>query len=287
MSMTLDRKIKGLVRLFRPELPFAAGVCVVLGEVLARGGFPSFMELLPGFVCGFCLSAAALILNDYFDLEVDKVNAPERPLPSGMVSKADVLALAAVTTLAGLGAAFVIGMSAFIFGILFWFVGFLYNWRFKQTGLPGNLMVSASVAFTFILGGIAVGDPRNKAVWLFSLIAFLIDLGEEIAGDAMDIEGDRQRDSKSIAIQMGKSVALRVSGLLFFLVVPVSYLPFVFGWLGLTYLVVISLANIVTILSTIKLLKSRMPDEGHRFMRRIYLGGLFGMLAFMIGRFFA
>jgi hypothetical protein len=71
-------------------------------------------------------------------------------------------------------------------------VGLAYNWRFKQAGLVGNLMVSSSVAITFILGAIAVGDPWNPVVWVFSLIAFGINLGEEIAGDAMDIEGRSQ-----------------------------------------------------------------------------------------------
>src|SRR3972149_6554245 len=85
-TLRYKNKIIGMVRLFRPELPFAAAICVVLGEILALGGFPTARELSLGFACGFFMSATALILNDYFDLEVDRINAPERPLPSGQVS---------------------------------------------------------------------------------------------------------------------------------------------------------------------------------------------------------
>ena len=56
-------KIIGLIHLFRPELPFAAGVTVLMGEMVALGGLPSVREAFLGFVCAFALSASALILN--------------------------------------------------------------------------------------------------------------------------------------------------------------------------------------------------------------------------------
>jgi geranylgeranylglycerol-phosphate geranylgeranyltransferase len=278
----MRQKLTGIVQLFRPELPFAAGVCVVLGEIIAFGGTPPIRPILLGFACGFFLSGTALVLNDYFDLEVDQVNAPQRALPSGKVSPREAIILSLVATLLGLAAAFAIGLPALILSIIFWGVGVLYNWKFKQTGLVGNLMVSSSVAITFILGGIAVGQPWNKIVCFFSLQAFLIDLAEEIAGDAMDIEGDRKRGSKSIAIRLGRNYALRISGVLFALVACVSFVPFLLGWLGIGYLILVSILSLALIFFTTRLLKSRTPEEGRSMMRRIYLLPLFGMLVFII-----
>ena len=83
-TTTLKQKARGILQILRPELPFAAGVCVILGEIVALGGLPPFREAMLGFVCGFFLSGSAIVLNDYFDLEVDRVNTPERPLPSGL-----------------------------------------------------------------------------------------------------------------------------------------------------------------------------------------------------------
>jgi geranylgeranylglycerol-phosphate geranylgeranyltransferase len=283
----LNKKIKGIIRLFRPELPFSAGVCVVLGEIVALGSFPSMREAALGFVCGFFISGSALVSNDYFDLEVDKINAPQRPLPSGMVSPIEALLLAAVAMLIGLAASYAVSIPALILSIVFGAVGILYNWRYKQAGLLGNLMVASSVGITFILGGIAVDQPFNPIVWFFSLTAFLIDFGEEIAGDAMDIEGDKQRDSKSIAILRGKKFALRISGGAFLLVFLISFIPYFMGWLGLTYLVTICLANVITLFSTVKLLRSQTPEEGRKYMRFIYIGATFGMLAYIIAQFFA
>jgi geranylgeranylglycerol-phosphate geranylgeranyltransferase len=281
-----SKKIKGLIQLFRPELPFSAGICVLLGEIVALGGFPSFREAILGFMCGFFISGSALVSNDYFDLEVDRINSPDRPLPSGAVSPSEAIFLAALAMLIGLAASFAISIQAFILSVIFGAVGILYNWRYKQAGLLGNLMVASSVAITFILGGLAVGQPFNKIVWFFSLTAFLIDLGEEIAGDAMDIEGDKQRSSKSIAIMYGKDFALRISSAIFFLVVLISFIPYLFGWLGITYLVFIFCADIITIFSTVKLLKSQTPEEGRKYMRWIYVGATIGMVAYIVAQIF-
>ncbi|SRR6266498_460873 len=282
----LTKKIKAILQIFRPELPFAAGICVILGEIIALGEFPPIRELALGFFSGFFISGSAIVLNDYFDLEVDKVNSPNRPLPAGVISPREAIVLTALATLLGLGASLLLGFPSFILCSIFWLIGFLYNWKFKEAGLSGNLMVSSSVGITFILGGIAVGEPWNKIVWCFALIAFFIDLGEEIAGDAMDMAGDQKRNSKSIAIRHGRKFALALSGLFFGMVILISLVPILFHWLGISYLIMIFITDTIIIIFTMRLLKSKTPDEGRRSMRQIYLGALFGMLAFMIGQFF-
>ncbi|NTU97790.1 MAG: UbiA family prenyltransferase, partial [Chlorobiaceae bacterium] len=94
-------KIVGLLHLFRFELSFAAGACVLLAELLALGGFPSPVQAVCGFLSFFCISATALILNDCFDIETDRINAPSRPLPAGLVTKTEALVLSAFVTLSG------------------------------------------------------------------------------------------------------------------------------------------------------------------------------------------
>src|ERR1051326_8241143 len=145
-------------------------------------------------------------------------------------------------------------------------------------------MVSCSVAFTFIFGGLAVGEPWNKVVWCFAAMAFLIDLGEEIAGDAMDMEGDKKRSSKSIAIRQGRQFALQVSSSLFGLVILISFFPVLFEWLGASYLLMIFITDVLLIVFSLRLVRSSNSTEGRSSMRGIYLGALVGMLAFLIGQ---
>ena len=44
------------------------------------------MAIVLGFVTGFAICAFSMVANDYYDIEVDRVNQPTRPLPSGAVS---------------------------------------------------------------------------------------------------------------------------------------------------------------------------------------------------------
>jgi len=72
-------------------------------------------------------------------------------------------------------------------------------------------MVCFSVGMTFIYGSISVRLPSNEVVLFFGIIAALIDLGEEIAADAMDAEGDRLIKSNSLPIKYVRSTALKTS----------------------------------------------------------------------------
>ncbi len=276
------KKTKGLIELLRPELPFAAGISVIIGEIITLGKLPSLSELFLGFMWGFFLSGSAMILNDFFDIEVDKINAPNRPLPSGLISSNTAIVFSIIISLLGLIISFFINKAAVLLYIIFWFIGFLYNWKLKEKGLLGNLFVSSSVAVTIILGAIVVGNPWNKAVLIFSLMLFVFDLGEEIAADAMDIEGDKKRNIKSIAILIGRQKALNISFLLFMIYIILSFIPVILNLFGISYLIIISLTNSMILIWGIKLIKSSTIKEGRIYVRRLYLSGLLGLLLIII-----
>ena len=286
-KMIIFEKIKGIIQLIRLDLSFAAGICVVVGEFVAISGIPSLNDLILGFMAGFFISTSALILNDYFDIEADKINRPTRPLPSGIIKPPAVIILWIITSIIGFVVAFQIGYIALLVVILFWIIGFLYNWKFKKRGLFGNLMVSSSVAITFIFGGIVVGNPWNVIVWSFAFIAFFINLGEEIASDALDMKGDEKINSKSIAITMGMANALKISSVLFCIVPFISFIPIFLGFLQWYYLITILFINIIIIFSTFKLLKIQSIDEGRKYTRLIFLGSTFALLFFLIANILA
>ena len=280
------KKVKGLLTLFRFELPFAAGVSVLMGEILALGKFPSISEALLGFFSVFFISASALILNDYFDVEIDKVNAPFRPIPSGLVTRREVLLLSIAVTILGLLISLLAGLLVFVVAVPVWLVGFLYNWRFKKAGLIGNLMVCFSVGMTFIFGGLVVGLPFEKMVWYFALIGFLIDLGQEISVDALDAKGDSLAGSRSLAILWGVEPVIKLGSVIFFFVIGLSLIPFFLGWMESIYLTPILLMDLVILFGTIRLLGSKDEKPRRKYARLIYFGGILGMVFFIVFRLF-
>lgn len=261
----------------------SAGICVVMGQLLALGEFAPLSITISGFFSIFFISGSILVFNDYFDVETDKINAPHRPIPSNIISPAEALSVAIFLLFGGLILSYWISLTALLFSIASTIIGFLYNRVFKKSGLPGNLMVSVSVGMTFIYGGATVGFPLNKIVLLFGLIAALVDLGEEIAADAMDIRGDQIIDSRSLAIKYGKKKALRISYIIFSFVILLTLVPFFLQWLPGIYVVPFLIMDMAVAYSSFKLLKSK-NDEGRKFIKWIYLWATFGLVIFLIMR---
>lgn len=271
-------KAKGIADLLKPELPIAAGICVVAGELLALGHMPEIDIALLGFLTGFFISGFAMVSNDFFDLEVDRVNRPERPLPSGRVTVSELAAVSTVLSLCGFVAAMLLGPLLLLMAVASWVVALLYNWRYKVSGLPGNLLVSYSVAGTFIFGGFAAGRPFDGVVWVFGAIAFTFDLGEEIANGVMDMEGDAMRSVRSLARTRGREFAMRLSATLFAVVIALSFLPYAAEWLGEFYLAIIIPTDILVAYLVLKMVNSRTQEEGRRRTRQLYLT----MVAFVV-----
>jgi geranylgeranylglycerol-phosphate geranylgeranyltransferase len=120
-------------------------------------------------------------------------------------------------------------------------------------------------------------------VLFFAVIAALVDLGEEIAADSMDIKGDKLIDSKSLAIKHGKEKALRISTFIFVLVILLSIIPFLLQWFNAVYLIPIIVMDIFIGYSTFRLIRSK-DEEGRKYIRSLYLGATFGLLVFLIMR---
>lgn len=276
------KMIRAVSDLLKTELPLAAGLCVFAGEVFALGRLPPLGEALLGFLVGFLLSGAAMISNDYFDLEVDRINHPERPLPSGRVSVREAAVLTGLFTVAGLIGAALLGAMALILAIVIWAVGLLYNWKLKESGLPGNMAVSFSVASTFVFGGLAVGRLGSGLVWTFGALAFLFDLGEEIAGGVMDAAGDALRSARSVARVHGRKAALGVTGGLFLTFVVVSVLPFFEGWMGMASFLLLLVADAAVAYLFLRLYGSKTPVEGRKRLRQLYLTMVLVVVAFIV-----
>lgn len=281
ISINITAKARAFYDLVKPELPIAAGICVIVGQVIASHGLPPAFILVTGFLTGFFISGAAMISNDYFDIEVDRINSPNRPLPSGRVTALEAVLLTGLFSLAGLISAALLGLPILILALILWIVSILYNWRFKESGLPGHLMVAFCVASTFIMGGITAGGLMNDMIWAFGAMAFLFDLGEEIANSAMDMEGDSKRSARTFARSYGRENALRVATALFVSIVVLSGFIFIAGLLRAIYLFVFVPLDIALLYLSFKLLKSKTIDEGHARTRQLYLTMTLFVIAFI------
>lgn len=275
MRSGIGMNIRACADLIRMDLALGAGFFLVAGEILAFGGLPPVNQVLLGFLTLFFISGSANISNDYFDRDVDRINLPARPLPSGRISVQGLWILFFIFTAAGLVTAAFLGPLVLALVSVLWGISLLYNMKFKEFGFAGNLVVATCLGMIFIVGGIIAGAITG-VVLTFAALAFFFDLGEEIASDAMDVQGDQVRSSESLAKRRGRAWAIRVSALMFMVFFIITLLPFLMGWFGYDYLFLIAVTDLVMISCSLNLVRSRTPEEGRLQVRRLYLAwGLF------------
>ena len=129
-------KAGGYLRLMRPINCVMMGFAVIVGAVLANpsGVSLSWQNLALGFITGFMLTGASMAINDYYDKEIDSVNEPKRPIPSGVIKSREALVFASVLTLVGFAAAYLTNALCFIVGIIAWMIFVAYTTIGKRSG---------------------------------------------------------------------------------------------------------------------------------------------------------
>ena len=222
------------LRLIRWQNLLFLGLLVWLMEkwvctpVLSVAGFG---EVMPWWVLCLllsavvCTGAAGYIINDYFDVKIDRINRPDRLIVTRTVSKEQAMWLYRI--LAGAGIVFGLAASwvvrnwplATIFLItpgLLWF----YSSSYKRQLFLGNLIVSLVSALPPLLVGLTnvallnrqypeiisfLTINRELILWTagFSLFAFLLTWIREIVKDLQDQNGDRELECHTMPIVFG------------------------------------------------------------------------------------
>jgi geranylgeranylglycerol-phosphate geranylgeranyltransferase len=215
-------KIKGLYKLSRPLSTLSGVLAVVLGGYVAQTG-EWFKVGLAGLAT-LLVSAAANAWNDYLDIEIDKINQPQRPLPSGLVSLPAARNFSLWASLAALIISAFINLPAFLIAVFFVGLLYLYSWKLKSTVLIGNATIALTSGFSAIYGGVAAGNVR-PSLWLALIIGTAI-MGREVLKTLADYEGDLREHCRTVATVWGKRRARIVFYVLAAATIWVMLLPY-------------------------------------------------------------
>ena len=186
---------------------------------------------------GGVITAAANTINDYFDLEIDRINKPGRPLVTGKLSPVQAMIIALVEFTAGIILAAFIGLLAFFIALCISLLLFWYSYRLKRVPLAGNLSVSFSTGMAFVYGGVAVN--RVFETLIPAVFAFFYHFGREIIKDIQDREGDNSDKARTFPVVYGNRISLILTTINFLVLTVLVFLPFVFGWYGMSYILII------------------------------------------------
>jgi len=267
--------LSGLFRIVRPVNSVMMGFAVLVGAAIGGGSLLPFsvQEMALAFLAGFFLSGSAMAVNDYYDREIDAINEPGRPIPSGAVSPGEALAVTGVFSVLGLGAAWLTSSGNLAIAVLAWGGMMVYSTVGKRTGLPGNLIV--------VYGGFIGGGAGLSHSLLFALVAFLANTGREVTKGIVDIEGDRASGIRTVAVSRGPAAAAWVSVACYASAVLVSVVPVYLGLVSFWYIPFVAVTDLGLIYLSVSLLREPSRENSRIVKNRVLplmLSGLFGFL---------
>ena len=168
-------------------------------------------------LAGPILAGYTQTLNDFYDREIDAINEPYRPIPSGAISIPQVVTQILVLLFAGLAIAFALDrwaghefptITALAIGGSF--LAYIYSappLKLKRNGWLGNYALGASyIALPWWTGHALFGD-LNWTIVILTLIYSLAGLGIAVVNDFKSVEGDRQLGLKSLPVMFGVNTA--------------------------------------------------------------------------------
>jgi geranylgeranylglycerol-phosphate geranylgeranyltransferase len=271
----------------RPINCLMMGFAVIVGATLASPDVLNvfWLNLVYGFITGFMLTASAMAINDYYDREIDAINEPSRPIPSGLIKPVEALVFAFLLTAIGLIAAFLTNtanVSCFATAVLSWLVSVTYVTAGKRTGLVGNFLVSLCVTIPFIYGSLAV-NAINSNVLIFASMVFLSNTGREITKGIMDVEGDKVQNVRTLAVRYGEKMAAGVAAVSYLLAVILSPLPWLLNIVSLWFIPFVAITDAGLVISSAMLLKDYSRENARRVKKQVLAWFLIGLVAFMVG----
>jgi 4-hydroxybenzoate polyprenyltransferase len=224
----------------RPFTLVAPALGLVSGAVTAYGAAPRFehlgasktawlVDLAVGTLAAATLNSASNVLNQVYDLPIDRINKPARVLPSGRLSVPAALRLSAVLYAASLAAAATVNPSVLAMFALAALATVIYSvppFRTKRFGWWANLTIAIPRGVLLKVAGWSVTKPMLRPeAWLIGLVFGLFLLGATSTKDFADVEGDRADGCRTLPIVYGPEKTTR-------LIHPFFTVPFLLLALG-------------------------------------------------------
>jgi geranylgeranylglycerol-phosphate geranylgeranyltransferase len=232
----------------------------------------------------FTIIVAMYVLNDLVDADLDRANGKKRPIPSGQVSKRQVLAFIGLTNGAGiLLAALTLNPASAVIAIIVTTIGILYSApkiSLKDRFIVKTLSIALAMSLCALLGstltfdlrleGASISNSSNSSgnasgsVGQFAPVYMALMLGTMIFitspfNDMGDIVGDKAAGRRTIPIVIGRENTVKMAIVFAMGMVTVSWLCYGFGVVSMVASITVSLVSSVAAINIFKVLR-RLDD---------------------------
>jgi len=296
------KKLKAIWELMRLEHGVMLFLAILIGSLISQKTIHNNIDLplisiLLTFFTALFLEASTFALNDYYDLEIDRVNKrTDRPLVRGDISPKTALYSFYILFPLGLICSYFVNITCFLIALITALLSVLYDAKMKKIKLIGNFYIAYIMAIPFIFGGAAVLKNNtfsleniNPVIYIIALVAFLAGSGREIMKDVMDFEGDKKLGVKSFPKYIGVRKSNILAAFFYIIAIALSFLPFFMNispiyYLNYPYLYLIFITDTMLLGTSLQLIfKKNIHLKLYRKLTLVAI--LLGLIAFLVGAF--
>ena len=272
------------IKLLRPLNVFTSGLAMVIGSGIL-GTLNNTGTLLLVMAVVMCFAGAANALNDVVDYEIDKINRPMRPLPSGFVKKRTALFISILLFSMGTLACLELSEAAKVIGIVIAMPFMvLYSKYLKGMPLIGNMIVAFILGLSFLFCGAAFNNM--SPMWIPMILAFGLTLVRELVKDIADMEGDQSAGLKTFPITVGIEKSIQLSIFLSACIGVGAFIPYLYGTYGIWYGILLILGVEIPLgVVVVSLLNNPGISSATHGARILKFSTLIGLIAIYAGRF--
>jgi geranylgeranylglycerol-phosphate geranylgeranyltransferase len=278
----LKEKLTAVFFITRPVNFLITFISVIVAVIISSPQIYFELNIFLAAIAAALTASAGNVINDIFDFEIDKINQPSRPLPSGKISRKEAYILYLTFLLISISISILISLPALIFVLFSHLLLFLYSKYLKRILLLGNLTVAFLTGLVFIFGGIVVGSP--SAAIVPALFAFLINLIRELVKDMQDINGDQAAGLQTFPIKFGMQNSKFIISFLIFILIIYTFYPFITQLYNIEFfIVVMALVNPILIYCVKKIFEKESEKYLKKISNLLKLSMVIGLFAIYIG----
>ena len=146
------------LQLIRPVNVIFTFLVVWVSAVICGKDLIISLNIIMGALSAALVAAAGNVINDYYDINIDKINRPLRPIASGEISLKEALLFYLVLEFIALSISLSISVEAFLLVLITSLLLFFYSYKLKRIIIVSNLVVALCTALAFLYGGILVSN---------------------------------------------------------------------------------------------------------------------------------
>jgi geranylgeranylglycerol-phosphate geranylgeranyltransferase len=273
--------ITAYIRLVRLHNVVGATLGDVMGYLVSsKWAHVSLVTLTISALVVGLVAAGGYVINDVFDVEIDRINKPDRPIPAGKVSLRSAKILSACLFALGILLSIWINLYALVVSFLTALMLYAYASHLKKTGVWGNFVVSLTTSLSIFFGAIAA-ERGYELVAIPTLYSFTLTMCREIVKGVEDYEGDSLNNVKTLAVSIGVERAWGVIRKLLIVLMILAPLPIALGY-NISYVTLIAIFYVYVIRTYLTESSIRGGAKGREYLK---VAAVVAILAFLFGSY--